>query len=106
MKNSINDKYIEKIKNEYNELIYSYLRNDKEYQKILSKVDKILCDFPRVKKVYKNNAKIALTKKECAMLIKLRRYYEEIDIIRGKKLLFSGFRIAHLMFINSDMLKK
>ncbi len=103
----------EKLSELFNEEFFNVLniicgelnKKDSNYVRVINKSIDILDQNKRLMLVCDRKKAVPLSKNDVKSLIKYMEYDEEENLIYQRSLLYTGFRIAYMIFNNAGMLK-
>ena len=88
------------------DIVYEKLCDDEKFCKIRNNINKILDKYPKVNDVCLEEKNYILDESEIDGLIKYLKYKKEENELYEEKLLYTGVRLAYIIFKKADMLKE
>ena len=80
--------------------------NDEKFRKIRNNINNILEEYPKVNDVCLEGNNLVLDEDEISALIKYLKYKREESKLYEEKLLYTGVRLAYIIFKKADILKE
>ena len=87
------------------DIVYEKLCDDEKFCKIRNNINKILDKYPKVNDVCLEEKNYILDESEIDGLIRYLKYKKEENELYEEKLLYTGVRLAYIIFRKADMLK-
>ena len=88
------------------DIVYEKLCDDEKFCKIRNNINKILDEYPKVNDVCLEGKSSILSEEEIDALVRYLNYKKEENELYEEKLLYTGVRLAYIIFKKADMLKE
>ena len=88
------------------DIVYEKLCDDEKFCKIRNNINKILDEYPKVNDVCLEGKNTILSESEIDALVRYLNYKREENELYEEKLLYTGVRLAYIIFRKADMLKE